>query len=224
MKIPSTLPITADQSRAARFQLGLTQAQVISASGLQGYKLKQFETGRFIPDIPFLEGLREFYQKQNLIIESEAPAPAPASAPAKGGMQQAAARSGSGIWRPTQRMALYIREDLPEAELMRVFERMEANDDRIESIVAERLEEGMLGPYSEQTEAKTRELFGAMAENYLMFRHLQGRSLVSGTRVDPPETQGDLIASFLSQSPLTPAPDDLVPAVEDADAEEEVDE
>jgi len=224
VKIPSTLPITADQSRAARFQLGLTQAQVISASGLQGYKLKQFETGRFIPDIPFLEGLREFYQKQNLIIESEAPAPAPASAPAKGGMQQPVARSGSGIWRPTQRMALYIREDLSEAELMRVFERMEANDDRIESIVAERLEEGMLGPYSEQTEAKTRELFGAMAENYLMFRHLQGRSLVSGTRVDPPETQGDLIASFLSQSPLAPAPDDLTPAVEDADAEEEVDE
>lgn len=224
MKIPSTLPITADQSRAARFQLGLTQAQVISGSGLPGHKLKQFETGRFIPDIPFLEGLREFYQGKGLTIESDVPTPAPTIAPSKGGGQQAAAWSGSAIWRPTQRMALYIREDLPDAELMRVFERMDANDNRIESIVAERLEEGMLGPYSEQTEAKTRELFGAMAENYLLFRHLQGRSLVSGTRVDPPETQGDLIASFLSQSPLTPAPDDLAPAVEDADVEEEVDE
>ena len=29
MQIPHTLPVTADQSRAARFQLGLTQADLI---------------------------------------------------------------------------------------------------------------------------------------------------------------------------------------------------
>lgn len=32
MKIPSKLPVTAEQSRAARFQLGLTQANVIEQS------------------------------------------------------------------------------------------------------------------------------------------------------------------------------------------------
>lgn len=47
MKIPSTLPVTAEQSRAARFQLGLTQADLIQQSDLPGWKLKQFETGRF---------------------------------------------------------------------------------------------------------------------------------------------------------------------------------
>lgn len=46
MKIPAVQPITAAQSRASRFQLGLTQADVISQSGLPGHKLKQFESGR----------------------------------------------------------------------------------------------------------------------------------------------------------------------------------
>lgn len=66
MKIPNTLPVTAELSRAARFQLGLTQAALIQKSDLPGWKLKQFETGRFVPDIPFLQGLREFYTSQDI--------------------------------------------------------------------------------------------------------------------------------------------------------------
>jgi transcriptional regulator with XRE-family HTH domain len=66
MKIPSVLPLTAAQSRASRFQLGLTQADVIEQSKLPGYKLKQFETGRFVPDIPFLQNLHDFYQEKGI--------------------------------------------------------------------------------------------------------------------------------------------------------------
>lgn len=66
MKIPSTLPITAEQSRAARFQLGLTQANVIEQSELAGHKLKNFETGRFVPDMGFLQKLSEFYQERGI--------------------------------------------------------------------------------------------------------------------------------------------------------------
>lgn len=66
MKIPSKLPITAEQSRAARFQLGLTQANVIEQSELAGHKLKNFETGRFVPDMAFLQSLREFYEGRGI--------------------------------------------------------------------------------------------------------------------------------------------------------------
>ncbi len=198
MKIPSTLPITAEQSRASRFQLGLTQAQVIEASGLPGYKLKQFETGRFVPDMPFLEKLRDFYHERGITLDQEPP-----TTPAKSAPQAvAAATPGAAIWRPAQRMVLYVREDLADTDLMKIFERMDANDARIESIINDRLDTGFLSNYSEETEAKSRELFGAMAENYLLFRQLQGRNILSAVPASPPATHGDLVAGFFAQSPL----------------------
>lgn len=39
MNIPQNLPITPLQSKAARYQLGLTQATVIEESSLPGHKL-----------------------------------------------------------------------------------------------------------------------------------------------------------------------------------------
>lgn len=187
MKIPSTLPITAEQSRAARFQLGLTQAKVIEESQLLGFKLKQFETGRFVPDMPFLQSLRDFYQEHGVSIEN---------APVQGTQekQPPAPPPGASMWRPAQRMTLYVRDDLPEADLMKIFERMDANDTRIEGIITERLETGLFSNYSEDTETKNRELFGAMAENYLLFRMLQGRSLFTSRKpATPPETLGDIV-------------------------------
>lgn len=198
MKIPSTLPITAEQSRASRFQLGLTQAQVIEAGGIPGYKLKQFETGRFVPDMPFLEKLRDFYHERGITLDQEPPATSAKSTPPA----EAAATPGSAIWRPTQRMVLYVREDLADADLMKIFERIDENDARIESIITDRLDTGFLSNYSEETEAKSRELFGAMAENYLLFRQLQGRNIISAAPASPPATHGDLIAGFFAQSPL----------------------
>ncbi|WP_153116341.1 hypothetical protein [Rhodocyclus tenuis] len=199
MKIPAKLPITAEQSRASRFQLGLTQAQVIDDSQLPGYKLKQFETGRFVPDMPFLESLRGFYETRGITFdqpEKQQPAKSPVQS------DEPASKPGASIWRPVPRMALYVRDDLPEAELMKVFERMDANDARIETIMLESLKSGFVSEFSEETEAKSRELFGAMAENYLLFRHLQGRSIISAAPASPPATHGDLIASLFAQSPL----------------------
>ena len=66
MNIPQNLPITPLQSKAARYQLGLTQANVIQDSSLPGHKLKGFETGRLIPDMKFLEGLANFYQAKGI--------------------------------------------------------------------------------------------------------------------------------------------------------------
>lgn len=196
MKIPSTLPITAEQSRASRFQLGLTQAQVIEASSLPGYKLKQFETGRFVPDMPFLENLRDFFKERGITFEDSPIAAAPEKPVA------AEQKPGAAIWRPAPRMMLYVSEDLTEAELMQMFERMDANDSRIESILNDSLEAGFVAGYSAETEAKSRELFGAMAENYLIFRKLQGRNIVGNAPASPPLTHGDLLADFFAQSPL----------------------
>lgn len=196
MNTPEKLPITATHSRSARFQLGLTQAQVIEASGLQGYKLKQFETGRFTPDAAFLEALRDFYQEQGIDLSQSAEPPDSTQPAGKH------PTPGASMIRPATRMAFYVREDMSDAELMRVFERMDANDSRIEAILADRLDRSPLGGYSEETDARSRELFGAMAENYLLFRLLQGRNIVAPYVEDAPETHAGLLSTFFAGSPL----------------------
>jgi len=198
MKIPTTLPVTAEQSRASRFQLGLTQANVIEESGLPGHKLKNFETGRFVPDMPFLEGLRDYYTQKGIdftetvtITDKIQTGQPPENAP------------GGAMVRPVSRMCFYVSDQVAPDAVNQILERMDGNDDRIAAILKSPLKSGFLSAYDEETEAKQRELFGAMAENYLLFRILQGRNIVSAlpAGVDP-TTHADLLATFFATSPM----------------------
>lgn len=189
MKIPATLPITGDQSRAARFQLGLTQANVIEESGLPGHKLKNFETGRFVPDMPFLESLRDFYIDKGVDLEARKPDTKPAT--------------GSAMVRPVSRMCFYVSDQVADEVVDQILGRMDANDDRIAAILRSPVGIGFFSDYSEETEAKQRELFGAMAENYLLFRILQGRNIVASPQEGrSPATHADLLSTFFAASPL----------------------
>lgn len=58
----SDLPLSPNQSRAARNYLGMSQAQAAEQSGLQAHKLKRFETGNYMPDSQFLQDLRDFFE------------------------------------------------------------------------------------------------------------------------------------------------------------------
>lgn len=197
MKIPSNLPITAEQSRAARFQLGLTQANVIEESSLPGHKLKNFETGRFVPDMPFLESLRDYYAGKGIDFTETVAAPAPAAA------QEAANTPGSAMVKPVSRMCFYVSDQLAPEVVDNILQRMDSNDERIAAILHSPVKAGFLSDYTEETEAKQRELFGAMAENYLSFRLLQGRNIVaSAPQGVAPATHADLLATFFAASPL----------------------
>lgn len=198
MKIPTTLPVTAEQSRAARFQLGLTQANVIEESSLPGHKLKNFETGRFVPDMPFLESLRDYYAGKGIDFTAATSAPtAPAST------QPAAHAPGSAMVKPVSRMCFYVSDQIPQEMIDNILERMDSNDERIAAILQSPVKAGFLSDYTEETEAKQRELFGAMAENYLCFRLLQGRNIVANLpQGATPATHADLLATFFAASPL----------------------
>lgn len=197
MKIPATLPITAAQSRASRFQLGLTQAEVIEQSGLAGYKLKQFETGRFVPEMDFLQKLADFYTSKGMDLSTtQAPAPGPAPAPAD-------SKPGSEMVRHVQRPCFYIHESVTPELLDQCLERMHDNDQRITEILAKGLREGMFGGFHEQTVQEHQELFGAMAEGYLIFRLLQGNPLVQPVdgKVNP-KSHAELLGQFYAKSPV----------------------
>lgn len=202
MKIPSNLPVTAEQSRAARFQLGLTQANVIEESSLPGHKLKNFETGRFVPDMPFLESLRDYYAGKGIDF-TEATA---ASSKVPASAQPASASPGSAMVKPVSRMCFYVTDQLPESSINAILMRMDENDERMAEIMKSPVKAGFLSQYDEQTENAIRELFVTMGESYLAFRMLQGRNVVKPKApgdTGEATTVADLLANFLATSPLT---------------------
>ncbi len=197
MKIPSKLPITAEQSRAARFKLGLTQANVIEQSQLPGHKLKNFETGRFIPDMAFLENLRTFYEGSGIDfndIETKQDT-------------TETAKPGIGIVTQVQTCRFVVDQSLPQNQVDSILERMDSNDARITELMAMTLESGFLSTFSEKTDNDIKDLYGLMADNYLNFRTLQGRNiLVSLPEKAELKTLADLVSSLNTSALLNDQP------------------
>lgn len=200
MKIPAVQPITAAQSRAARYQLGLTQADVIKQSGVPGHKLKQFESGRFVPDMPFLQKLADFYTGLDVdlsdVTSDPNPAPAPAPAPV--------AKPGADKVRPAHRPHFYVSDSVTPKLLDACLERMHANDERINEILGKDLRFGLMNAFHEQTVTENNEIFSSLAENYLIFRLLQGNPLVkSADGKANAKTHADMLGQYYAKSPVT---------------------
>lgn len=208
MKIPSSLPLTAEQSRAARFHLGLSQAEVIKQSELPGHKLKNFETGRMVPDMAFLQQLSDFYAALGVDLTDGALPGMPAPAPA------ADLKPGASMIRTVQRPCFYVSETVSNDLLDQCLERMHQNDERIAAILKVSLKGALLGGHHDDTIAEHQELFGAMAENYLIFRLLQGNPIVQpADGSTSPTTHAHLLGQFYAKSPvITGEPVEPAPA------------
>ncbi|MDD5176060.1 MAG: hypothetical protein PHQ05_06545 [Sterolibacterium sp.] len=197
MNIPQNLPIAPLQSKAARYQLGLTQAEVIEESSLPGHKLKNFETGRFIPDLKFLMDLKGYYVGKGINLEELAtgdPAQTPAAKPLP----------GAAMVQIDHRMRFYVSDKHEQEKVDAVLELMDTNDMRIAAVLKEPVSTGLFGGFDDNTEALQRELFGLMAMNYFLFRTLQGRSIA----VPPPPEDGaqktiaDTLAAWIATGPM----------------------
>lgn len=218
MKIPAVQPITAAQSRAARYHLGLSQAEVIKKSELPGHKLKNFETGRFVPDMAFLKQLGDFYTALGVDLADEGLAAAiPDQTPA------ADLKPGAAMIRTVQRPCFFVSDTISTDLLDQCLERMHLNDERIAALLTTTLKSGMLGGHHDTTVAEHQELFGAMAENYLIFRLLQGNPIVQPVDAAArPTTHAHLLGQFYAKSPVAASADgakvaDAAPAEEDAE-------
>lgn len=191
-------PITSDQARAARRQLGLTQNQVIKEAGLSAFKMKTFETGSFNPDAPFLQALADFYTSKGVELTPATSTPAPA--PAATAPAAPAAPAGQ-----VQRACFYIDGSVPGDLLDTCLERMQNIDARIASILKKPLHtEFFSSGYTDETIQEHQELFGALGEGYLIISLLLGRPIVQAA--DPaagkPKTHADLLSQFYAQSPV----------------------
>ena len=199
-------PLTPDLSKRARRELGLSQNDVIKASGVQAYKLKQWEARGLTIELADLRKLTDFYTAQGVNLAELAEHVGRSNGAAREGQAETAAEVRPALqegFTYTPRPGFLISDQLAPEVVDKLMERMEANDDRIAGLTAEAFKAGFLSDISEETEAKARELIGTLAENHLIFRFLQGLNVVSTGR-DEPKTLGDYLGMLLHASPVLP--------------------
>lgn len=195
MGIAPKTQLTPDLSKAARRELTLTQSNVIAETGIQAYKLKQFEAGRFRPDMASLKKLTDFYESQGVDLDKlDAHATTILPAVERESMAQRGLTSNA-------KPGFLISDDIEQERVDSVLERMEENDQRVFELIAQEHTTAMFGGMSDETEKAMRELFGRLAENHLLFRFLQGKGLVTAAK-DDPTTIGDHLANWAKDSPL----------------------
>jgi len=217
--------LTPEISKRARRELGLSQIDVIKATGIQGYKLKQWEGRGLTIELADIRKLSEFYESQGIdIAELIDHISRSNGAGREGGASQAAeARPAlQDGFTYTPRPGFLITDSLPPDLVDKLMAQMEANDERIAALTIEAFDTGIFGGLTEETEGKARELLGALAENHVLFRALQGRNIVGPIR-DEPKTVGDYLAHLMKASPVMPLlaqPIEARRATATADAEE----
>lgn len=191
MKTKPTLAMTAELSKWARRQLGLSQRDVIDGTGLAGYKLKQWEARGLDINVADINALRDFYvsaaeEKGLSFDEIEAHFQAPKST-------QTDDDTPNGV---NPRHGFLVSPKLSPEVVDQLMEDMEASDERVAEIVKTGVKAGMFSDMSAETEMLVRELFGHLAANHLRFRCLQGRNIIAPTR-DEAQTVGDHLAQWV---------------------------
>ena len=73
---------------------------------------------------------------------------------------------------------LSIDQSLNTEQINSIFEKIAANDRDAQNLLNEKAKCGLLSDWSEQTDSYLKQVFGLFAANYVLMRHLQGRSFV----------------------------------------------
>ena len=214
--ISKPVPFAPDLSKRARRELGLSQNDVIKATGIQAYKLKQWEGRGLTIELADIRKLTDFYESKGIDIAELAEHVRLTSGAGREGSANKAAEARPALpdgFTYNPRPGFIISDQLAPELVDSLMERMEANDERIAALIGEAFKTGgFFGDVTDDTEAKARELIGTMAENHVIFRALQGRNIVSVAR-DEPKTLGDYLGKMMQASPvlalIAAEPDDL---------------
>lgn len=186
--------LTYQQSQGARAALTLSQKNVIDQTGIQAYKIKQFEAGRYRLDAIDQKKLRDFYEDQGVDFEQ-----IDQDLQNKQESEFEDSNQQRGIT-PMAGAGFLISSEVTQSQVDMVLDRMEANDKRIAELVETAYTSGMFGGVSDDSEAAVRELFGILAESQLLFRRLQGKNIVSKVTGEP-KTVGEKLSQWVQESP-----------------------
>ena len=191
----SEFPRTPNDSRAARNFLGLSQTQAAAKSALPAHKIKRFETGSYVPDTPFVQQLREFFETEGYNFNDEKTPGAKARA--MGDVFQAgvlgelagfteetggfpAVELGK-LPRPQKANLQFMRISpvLESDQIDRIFSCIEDNETALVDGAEKPIVTGFLesGP-SAQSQALAVSMLRRLAENGLLYARLMGRDLL----------------------------------------------
>ena len=202
----SDLPLTPSEARAARNYLGMSQKQASAASGLLLHKIKQYETGNHIPDVQFLQELKDFYSEKGYDFPA-------AAAPGDGkkedgtvfpaGVVGAAGDTPPGKKTVSTVQHMRIDPSIPTAEVDNMLEHIDRNEETIAELLSHKAEPAGFftdGEWASKTAAMHGHINRLLAENAVLFAKLFGRALVEAPKAElvagtvKPKTQGELLA------------------------------
>jgi hypothetical protein len=190
-KSTGSVSLSAELSRQARRQLGLSQRDVIDGTGLPAYKLKQWEARGLDIGVADLRLIRDFYtsvaEARGMTFDE-----IEAHFNAQKGVDIAANPATMGV----SRLGFLIAPNLGAEVVDKLMSDMESSDERIAEIVKSGVQSGLFGGLSSETETLVQELFGHLAANHLRFRCLQGRNIIAATR-DEARTVGDHLGQWV---------------------------
>lgn len=203
--------ITPDMLRRARRTVGITQAKLAEETGVNVTLIKHFETYR-LSALPASaqESLSAYFKEKGADIGADDEQQGPSISPVPRGVFPVP----PGTVAP--RMSFTISEKLSDQEIESALARMDENDEEISDLMRKVTSKGYFGGYTDETVMDSQRLFGLMAENYLLFRYLQGTNILDG--VDP--AAGDETRAHIVHRKAAGSRSPLISAL-DADSENE---
>lgn len=191
----SEFPLTPNDSRAARNFLGLSQTQAATKCSLPAHKIKRFETGSYVPDTPFVQALREFFEAEGYNFNDEKTPGAKARA--MGDVFQAGvlgelagsteetdgfpAVEPGKLPRPQKANLQFMRISpaLENDQIDRIFSCIEDNETALLEVSGKPIVTGFLeSSPSSQSQAMAVSMLRRLAENGLLYARLMGRDLL----------------------------------------------
>jgi len=195
-----TITITADQLRRARRTIGVTQAKLAEDTGVNATLIKHFETFRIntLPETA-QDSLVEYFKEKGVDLSTVEPTKQAPEKPAISPVPRGAIPVPPGTVSP--RMSFTISETLSDQEVESALARMDQNDEEIADLMRKVAAKGVWGRYTDETVMDSQTLFGLMAENYMLFRYMQGTNILEGIDQDAKdETHAHLVQKKASDS------------------------
>ncbi len=182
--------ISADQCKSARSTLGLSQAAVARATGINRTQLALFEVRRYVLEDERLRTLRAYFEAGGYQFARDAEAASAATAPAT-----SSDRSANG--HPDAKLldGFIVASGLDEAPVEDMLAEIANNDEAIVQLAALPGRTGFWGgePIAADRDTSLR----LMARNYLLVRGLQGRDVFP--RAEPSSDAPPSVATQLRQ-------------------------
>lgn len=198
-------PLTAADFAAALQAMRTNVAEVAREVGINRQYLSEFRAGSRNLQPELLQRLREHFEAKGIAFDDSDQGDEAASQPAPATLADMDNRED------LTRALLCVRHfslspALDGEQIAAALARMDENDATIRALMDKPAEPGLFSEWNDVTESRLQEVFGLLAENFLLFRHLQGRALVplvnmtEGVDYREVKTIGDLMATLLSGS------------------------